>query len=261
MLYASYKNKIELFFSFILCNVLVVIIIAMISVTAAGNVRIFTSILINSVTTFLITVPFFVYKATDLKKIFYWTIPIAFITGLVLCNVFIYYNKTMFTNLSIMGLFTLLFIPVFRKKEKLEKNSFGYTLARMGITTFGIVGVLTVASIFIFSVARGESGRYVSSFYWAFFVMAYQVPSLVYCKNRLWRKRPAAEGLPGLTKRENEVVMKMYQGLKYEDIAKELFVSLSTVKKHSYNIYRKLGISNNRELMRLVAREKGENHP
>jgi DNA-binding CsgD family transcriptional regulator len=158
-------------------------------------------------------------------------------------------------------LFALLFIPVFRKKEKPEKNSFEYTLARMGITTFCIVGVLTVVSVVIFSVIRNEFIHYVSSFYWAFFVMVYQVPSLVYCKNRLRQKRPAKNGLPGLTKRENEVVMKMCQGLKYEDIAKELFVSLSTVKKHSYNIYRKLGISNNRELMRLVAQEKEQNNP
>jgi DNA-binding NarL/FixJ family response regulator len=55
--------------------------------------------------------------------------------------------------------------------------------------------------------------------------------------------------------------MKICQGLKYEDIARELFVSLSTVKKHAYNSYRKLGISNNRELMRLAAREKGKNSP
>jgi DNA-binding CsgD family transcriptional regulator len=162
-----------------------------------------------------------------------------------------------------MGLFTLLFIPVFckRKKERLEKNGFEYTLARMGITKFCIVGVLTLAYVFIFSAVRNESMRYASSFYWAFFVMVYQVPSLLYCKNRLRKKQAAVNGLPGLTKRENEIVMKMCRGLKYEDIAKELFVSLSTVKKHTYHIYRKLGISNNRELMRLVAQEKGQNNP
>lgn len=260
-LYVKYKNKIELFFLFILCNVLMVTIVAMVSVTVADNSRIFSSILMNSGATFLVTVPLFVYKATSLKKIFYWLIPLAFITALVLCNILIHYNKTVFTGLPIIGLYALLFAPVFRKKEKFERNSFGYTLARMGIATFCIVSVLSVASGFIFSAARGESRRYISSFYWTFFVMVYQIPSLVYCKNRLWQKRPAVNGLPGLTKRENEVVIKMCQGLKYEDIARELFVSLSTVKKHSYNIYRKLGISNNRELMRLVAREKGQNNP
>jgi DNA-binding CsgD family transcriptional regulator len=185
----------------------------------------------------------------------------AFITALVLCNTLIHYNKIIFIGLPTIGLFTLLFIPVFRKKGKPEKNSFEYTLARMGITTFCIVSVLSVVSVFIFSAIRGESRHYAFSFYWAFFVVVYQVPSLVYCKNRLWQKRPAANGLPGLTQRENEVVMKICQGLKYEDIAKELFVSLSTVKKHAYNSYRKLGISNNRELMRLAAREKGQNSP
>jgi hypothetical protein len=111
-----------------------------------------------------------------------------------------------------MGLFALLFIPVFWKKGKPKKNSFEHTLARMGITTFGITGGLTVVSVFIFSVIRDEFRHYVSSFYWAFFVIVYHVPSLVYCKNRLCQKRPAVNGLPGLTKRENEVVMKMCQG-------------------------------------------------
>ncbi|MDR3160717.1 MAG: helix-turn-helix transcriptional regulator [Spirochaetaceae bacterium] len=259
-LYIKYRNKIELFFLFVLCNVLLVTIVAMISASAAGNTRIFSSLLMNSVITFLITVPFYVYKAADIKKVFYWIIPIAFITALVLCNVFAQYNKTVCTGV-LMGLFVLLFIPVFRKKANLEKNSLGYALRRMGIATFCIFGVLTAASALLFSAARGESGRYAASLYWAFFVMAYQVPSLIYGKNRLLRKRPGGIGLPGLTKREHEVAMKLYQGLKYEDIAKELFVSLSTVKKHAYHIYRKLGISNNRELMRLMTREKGQNNP
>jgi DNA-binding CsgD family transcriptional regulator len=260
-LYVKYKNKIELFFLLVLCNVLVVTIIAMISVSVAGRSRIFTTILMNSGATFLVTVPLFVYKVTELKKTFYWFIPMAFITAFVLCNMLIHYNKVIFISLPVIGLFTLLFIPVFRKKGKPEKNSFEYTLARMGIITFCIVSVLSVVSVLVFSAVRGESGYYVFPLYWAFFVIAYQVPSLAYCKNRLWQKRPAVNGLPGLTQRENEVAMKICRGLKYEDIARELFVSLSTVKKHSYNIYRKLGISNNRELMRLMAREKGQSGP
>ncbi|MDR3138712.1 MAG: hypothetical protein LBT95_03450 [Treponema sp.] len=158
----KYKNKIELFFLFVLCNALVVTIIAMISVTVAGKSRIFAAILMNSGATFLVTVPLFVYKATDIKKTFYWFIPIAFITAFVLCNMLIHYNKVMFISLPVIGLFTLLFIPVFRKKGKPEKNSFEHTLARMGIITFCIVSVLSVVSVFIFSSAHGESGYYAS---------------------------------------------------------------------------------------------------
>jgi DNA-binding NarL/FixJ family response regulator len=73
----------------------------------------------------------------------------------------------------------------------------------------------------------------------------------LYCKERL-RRRSKNINLSQLTKREQEVAMEICSGLKYEEIAGKLFVSLSAVKKHTYNIYRKLGIKNNRELMLLV---------
>jgi len=43
--------------------------------------------------------------------------------------------------------------------------------------------------------------------------------------------------------------------LKYEAIAGKLFISLSAVKKHAYNIYQKLGIHNNRELIMIITKE------
>ncbi|HAP56188.1 MAG TPA: hypothetical protein DCQ16_10025, partial [Spirochaetaceae bacterium] len=46
-------------------------------------------------------------------------------------------------------------------------------------------------------------------------------------------------------------------GLKYEEIAQQLFVSLATIKKHAYNIYRKLDISNARQLINLMRETEG----
>ena len=63
-------------------------------------------------------------------------------------------------------------------------------------------------------------------------------------------------GLP-LTAREREVALNLYEGLTYEQIAEKLFVSLSAIKKHAYNIYRKTGAKNNRQLMRMMS-EAGE---
>lgn len=45
-----------------------------------------------------------------------------------------------------------------------------------------------------------------------------------------------------LTTREREVLRLVVQGYKYRDIAGELFISLTTVKTHVSNIYRKLGV-------------------
>lgn len=55
-----------------------------------------------------------------------------------------------------------------------------------------------------------------------------------------------------LSKREAETAIKLYEGKTYNQVADELFVSLSAVKKHAYNIYRKLDITNNRHLMQKI---------
>ncbi|MDR0497615.1 MAG: helix-turn-helix transcriptional regulator, partial [Treponema sp.] len=101
---------------------------------------------------------------------------------------------------------------------------------------------------------------YGTTLFWAIFTFAYQIPGLLYCRRRLLQKGTVArnKALGILTRRESEVALAICEGLKYEEIAEKLFVSLSAVKKHAYNIYRKLNISNNRELMRLIM-EKEEN--
>ncbi|MEE1885428.1 response regulator transcription factor [Pedobacter flavus] len=47
-----------------------------------------------------------------------------------------------------------------------------------------------------------------------------------------------------LTKREIEVLEQLKNGLSYNDIAKNLFISYGTVRKHIENIYRKLNVDN-----------------
>ena len=52
-------------------------------------------------------------------------------------------------------------------------------------------------------------------------------------------------------KSEREVAKYIIDGKKYREIGEELFISLSTVKKHANNIYRKTGTKNGKELIRL----------
>ncbi len=47
-----------------------------------------------------------------------------------------------------------------------------------------------------------------------------------------------------LSEREREVLQLIAQGLTNREIAQRLFVSLSTVKRHTANIYGKLGVHN-----------------
>jgi DNA-binding NarL/FixJ family response regulator len=67
----------------------------------------------------------------------------------------------------------------------------------------------------------------------------------------------AAEAVGRLSVREREVAEKLCMGLKYEEIAQQLFVSLATIKKHAYNIYRKLDISNAPATHKPDARNRG----
>lgn len=50
-----------------------------------------------------------------------------------------------------------------------------------------------------------------------------------------------------LTKREAEVLLLISKGLKDREIAEHLFISLSTVKTHTRNIYKKLKVRNRTE--------------
>ena len=60
----------------------------------------------------------------------------------------------------------------------------------------------------------------------------------------------------GLSKRELDVLSLIAQGLSNQEIAEELFISISTVKTHTSNIYSKLGTKNRAGAI-LVARNSG----
>jgi len=55
-----------------------------------------------------------------------------------------------------------------------------------------------------------------------------------------------------LSKRENEIVKYILSGYTSGSIAKELYISLATVKTHISNIYRKLNINSKQELFELM---------
>jgi DNA-binding CsgD family transcriptional regulator len=58
-----------------------------------------------------------------------------------------------------------------------------------------------------------------------------------------------AKGIPLLTKREEQVVGMVTDGLPSSEISKKLGVSAHTVKNHLFHIFNKLGVSNRAELL------------
>lgn len=55
-----------------------------------------------------------------------------------------------------------------------------------------------------------------------------------------------------LSKREKEIMDLMLQGDTNVEISEKLFISISTVKKHVYNIFTKMGINSRMQLMKMV---------
>jgi LuxR family maltose regulon positive regulatory protein len=71
--------------------------------------------------------------------------------------------------------------------------------------------------------------------------------------NRLGLRVPrAAKGAAGLTPRESEVHDLLAQGLTNEEIARSLYISLSTTKVHVKHIYEKLGVRSRLEAARAL---------
>ena len=56
----------------------------------------------------------------------------------------------------------------------------------------------------------------------------------------------------GITDREREIILKVVQGKSNADIARELFISLATVKTHLHNIYTKIGVESRFDLLARV---------
>ncbi len=61
---------------------------------------------------------------------------------------------------------------------------------------------------------------------------------------------------PGLSDRENEVLVRLCDGENYRSIADMLFISSNTVKAHIKNIYGKLQVNTRAEAVRLAMRDR-----
>jgi len=94
-------------------------------------------------------------------------------------------------------------------------------------------------------------------------------PALVWLTRFLRRRALArpADPLPadlrsdlvalGLSVRESEVVELLLAGLSHKEIAERLSISPDTVKKHTYNVHRKLGVQNRVQLSYFVQNRVG----
>jgi DNA-binding NarL/FixJ family response regulator len=70
------------------------------------------------------------------------------------------------------------------------------------------------------------------------------------------RARPSAETFPQLTERERMILGRIAEGLENAEIARELGVSVKTVRNHASNIFAKLQVAHRAQAI-VLAREAG----
>jgi len=130
-----------------------------------------------------------------------------------------------------------------------------------GLTAAGmIIGILLMArnvSDFLSSILSG--------FIWA----TMNIPAFIALVTSLQRKQIRSTGRGelvssleaigkrfGLSGREREVLDLVYRGRLNKEIASELHISLDTVKRHVYNIFKKTAVRNRLQLFLLILSEK-----
>lgn len=252
IIYFRYKNKFELNYLIFLVITIFFIVLIMIVVLLL-HLNIYPIVLYCLLPLYWFSAVY-CYKMFGVNKKYFKIIPILIILEAILESIFwikdlyflIYISKIIFLILLILPLFTT-------PKIKHEKESLEWKIQSMNMKKdMIIIGFLLLIPIDIFLQIS-----VISSILWACFTIAYQIPGLLYGKERLFQTASLIKntGISKLSKRENEVAIAICKGYKYEEIADKLFISLSAVKKHSYNIYRKLGINNNRELIHLFMKE------
>jgi len=137
-----------------------------------------------------------------------------------------------------------------------EKRNF-----TIGLLIFGSVGYLEMTSGFLRSIGvksavlTNEHGFIYSSIPYVLYGIFLIVYFLRYPTSApLASDEISAEFLSKyrITERERELILKVMQGKSNADIARELFISLPTVKTHLHNIYQKLGVDSRYDLLARV---------
>jgi DNA-binding NarL/FixJ family response regulator len=62
--------------------------------------------------------------------------------------------------------------------------------------------------------------------------------------------------IPGLTRREHDVLVQLANGSSYADIAETLFVSENTVKTHVSSLYAKLGATRRSQALKIARAQR-----
>lgn len=130
------------------------------------------------------------------------------------------------------------------------------------------IGSMAVLMLFLFSIIFGGM-----EFLWIFALTSFlffgmNVPGFFVLKTWFKRSKGRVQDycLPEnlsrlkdqyhLSPREQEIISLVLNGSTNRDIANQVYISLETVKKHLYNVYKKIGVKNRLQLMNVLLQEK-----
>lgn len=123
----------------------------------------------------------------------------------------------------------------------------------------GILMIRNGRIIAIFNLFRSETlGDFTEKDIYILKVLKKHIENVVYKSFQTGRSAAAENCLDdtferySLTNREAEILKLLSKGLSNSEICEQLLISLSTVKKHIYNLYKKTGVSSRTQLINLV---------
>ncbi len=137
---------------------------------------------------------------------------------------------------------------------------------KRGVRNFAVIYFISLAVFNLcFYITSNQTVNFILSF-------AYVLPPLIYLDRflkRFYREHPAVpvNGLKmeqifekyNISNREQEIIRLISRGRTNREIADMLYVSLQTVKQHTYNIYRKLKVKNRVQLSNFIRNAAGSN--
>ncbi len=137
---------------------------------------------------------------------------------------------------------------------------------KRGVRSFAVIYFISLAVFNLcFCITSHQTVNFILSF-------AYVLPPLLYLDRffkRFYREHPAVpvNGVNmekiferyNISDREQEIIRLISRGRTNREIADMLYVSLQTVKQHTYNIYRKLKVKNRVQLSNFIRNAANSN--
>ena len=154
-------------------------------------------------------------------------------------------------NLSIHLYFDILYFFVYSNNLKVDHSIETLYLNRFLLKIFFFPGIL----MDITGVTEQYFNEFVCTpwFYLAIVSIVFSLPKTSKASAQPFDNQMLIQQF-GLTQREAEIIPLILDGKSNQEIANELHISLSTVKRHIYHIFQKFNVSNRFELTQTINR-------